>query len=229
MKQKLIFLALFLISGLLYAQVPQKFNYQAVARDASGNLLANQNLTFRISILQGSVNGTLVYQETHQKTTNAYGQVTLIIGSGTVLSGNFNTINWGANSYYIKTEMKPTGGFDFLLMGTSQLLSVPYALYSNASANGFSGNYNDLTNKPTLFSGAYVDLTGKPASWDSTWVSIKNKPAFFDGQYNSLSGKPILFDGTWNSLTGKPSLATVATSGSYTDLSNKPTIPAAQV
>jgi hypothetical protein len=152
MKQKLIFFALFIISGLLHAQAPQKFNYQAVARDTSGNLLVNQNITFRISILSGSISGTPVYQEKHIVTTNSYGQTTLNIGGGYAISGNFNSINWGDTSYFVKTEIYIQGGSDYLSMGTSQLLSVPYALYAKESGNGFSGNYTDLTDKPILSS-----------------------------------------------------------------------------
>ena len=221
MKHKLLLsIAMIFILAISNAQTPQKFNYQAVARDTSGNLFTNKNVSFRISILQGSADGTNVYQETHQKTTNAYGQATLIIGLGTVVSGNFNTINWGSNSYYIKTEMKLQGGADYILMGTSQLLSVPYALYSNTSGNGFSGAYADLAGKPSLFDGTWLSLTGKPTLWDSTWASIKNKPSFFDGNYNSLTNKPTLFSGAYADLAGKPSLF----DGTWLSLTGKPTL-----
>lgn len=116
------------------------------------------------------------------------------------------------------------------LSGTPTLATVAttgnYNDLSNLPAL-FDGNYNNLTNLPTLFSGAYPDLTGKPTLWDSTWASIKNKPTLFDSDYNSLSNLPTLFDGQYSSLSGAPTLATVATSGSYADLTNQPTIPAA--
>jgi hypothetical protein len=131
-----LIIAILISSGNLFAQAPQKFNYQAVARDASGNLIANQSVNFRISILQASASGTAVYVETHAKTTNAFGQATLVIGGGTIVSGNFSIISWGNNSYYLKTEMDATGGSTFALMGTTQLLSVPYALYSNTAGSG---------------------------------------------------------------------------------------------
>jgi len=140
-KLQLILIVLLLFSGPLTAQSPEKFNYQAVARDASGNLLANQNVSFRISILQGSESGTAVYVETHAKTTNDFGQVTLNIGGGTPVSGTFSTISWGSNSHYLKTEMDASGGSIFTSMGSSQLLSVPYALYSNTSGSGGGTTY----------------------------------------------------------------------------------------
>ena len=136
------------------AQAPQNFNFQAVARDASGNLLANQSAAFRISILQASAIGTSVYVETHPKTTNAFGQATLSIGGGTVLSGNFSTINWGAGNYYLKIEMDATGGSSFVPMGTTQLLSVPYALYSNTDGSGGT----------TYMGGTGIEVTGTTIS-----------------------------------------------------------------
>ena len=252
MKIRLIFFTLFIISGLLHAQAPQKFNYQAVARDGSGNLIANQNVSFRISLLQGSAIGTIVYQETHLKTTNAYGQANLIIGSGTVVTGTFSSISWGSNAYFIKTEMDAAGGNAFALMGTSQLLSVPYALYAKSAENGFSGNYSDLINKPILFDGQFSSLTGKPTTiagygitnamsishvangilatnitnWNTAFAwgnhSGLYRPVSWVPAWTDITGKPALFDGSWTSLSGKPVFAAVATSGSYTDLSNKP-------
>ncbi len=112
------------------AQAPQKFNYQAIARNAQGNDLQNQPVGIRISILDGGPNGTLVYQETQAKTTNQFGLFTLEIGGGTVVSGDFSTINWGNGSKYIKTEIDPTGGTNYTVAGNSQLISVPYALYA---------------------------------------------------------------------------------------------------
>ena len=87
-------------------------------------------------------------------------------------------------------------------------------------SSGFSGNYNDLSNKPTLFSGSYNDLSNKPTLFSGSWNDLSNKPTLFSGSYNDLSNKPNLFDGTWSSLSGKPTLF----SGSYTDLTNKPTL-----
>jgi hypothetical protein len=155
MKNFIPFILAILISlGNLFAQSPQKFNYQAVARDASGNLIANQAVSFRISILQGSASGTVSYSETHNLTTNAYGQVTLAIGTGTVVSGTFSSIGWGTNNHYIKTEMDATGGSIYAMMGTSQLLSVPYAFYSNTS--GSSGN--------VYTGGTGIDVSGNTIS-----------------------------------------------------------------
>ncbi|MCD4665609.1 MAG: hypothetical protein K8R68_10090 [Bacteroidales bacterium] len=110
------------------ASVLQSFSYQAVARDNSGNPLTNQNICFRISILKETAAGEIVYSETHTITTNDFGLATLNIGTGTIISGNFEDIEWGRYHHFLKTEMDETGGSNFQLMGTSQLLSVPYSL-----------------------------------------------------------------------------------------------------
>ncbi len=133
-----------------FAQSPQKMSYQAVVRNTSGVLQANQTVGMKISILQGSETGTAVYVETQTKTTNANGLVTLEIGSGTLVSGTFSGIDWSNGTYFIKTETDPTGGTNYTITGTSQILSVPYALYSKIAK---TANYNDLTNKPTTLSG----------------------------------------------------------------------------
>jgi hypothetical protein len=111
------------------AQAPQAFNYQTLVRDLSGNLLSNRNVSFRISILSGSVTGAVVYSETHSgKVTNDFGLVSLEIGRGTPVSGTFSSISWSTSTFYMKVETDPAGGTTYQTMGTSQLLSVPYAL-----------------------------------------------------------------------------------------------------
>ncbi len=112
---------------ILFSQAPQKFNYQAVVRDDAGTI-SDQLVSIRISILQGSVDGTVVYSETHSPTTNSYGLITLEIGNGTLESGDFASIDWGADEYFLKVELDPSGGTTYSEAGTVQLLSVPYAL-----------------------------------------------------------------------------------------------------
>ncbi len=138
-----------LISATVFAQAPQSFKYQAVARDASGEVKANQKVGFQISILQSSESGTTVYTETHVDSTNQFGLVTLEIGTGTT-TDDFTTIDWGNDSYFIQIKMDASGGTSYVLIGTSQLLSVPYALHAKIADNTFSGDYSDLTNKPVI-------------------------------------------------------------------------------
>jgi hypothetical protein len=119
-----------------FGQAPEGFKYQAVVRDAGNTILNNQAVGMRMTIQQGSIGGTTVYQETFSPTTNAYGLVNLEIGSGTVVSGDFTTIDWSAGPYFIETAVDVTGGTSYAVMGTSQLMSVPYALYAKTSGNG---------------------------------------------------------------------------------------------
>ena len=139
----LAFLGAF-FTHLLFAQAPGKMSYQAVVRNASNALLSNQNIGMRISILQGSVNGTSVYTETQTTTTNANGLASLEIGEGNVLSGNFANINWATGPYFIKTETDPAGGTSYSITSTQQLMSVPYAMFSGNGIVGVSASGDTL-------------------------------------------------------------------------------------
>jgi len=131
--------AAILATSIAFSQAPNKISYQAVIRNSSNTLVTNQAVGMRISILQGSVNGTAVYVETQTKTTNTNGLVTLEIGGGTPVQGTFAAINWASGTYFVKTETDPTGGSNYTISGTSQLLSVPYAL-SARRASGIEPN-----------------------------------------------------------------------------------------
>ncbi len=140
----IIALAHLLISSSLWAQAPEKMSYQAVIRNSSGALVASTNIGMQISILQGSESGTAVYVETQTPTTNVNGLVSIEIGAGTVVIGNFATIDWANGPYFIKTETDPTGGTTYTITGTSQLLSVPYALHAKI-AGTVTGGITDFT------------------------------------------------------------------------------------
>ncbi|MCX6199484.1 MAG: collagen-like protein, partial [Bacteroidetes bacterium] len=120
------------------AQVPQAVNYQAVARDASGSVLPNRNISVRITINNGISPGFPEFQETHHATTNQFGLFTLKIGLGTLVFGNFPSITWATGNKYLLVEFDQNGGTNYLNMGASQLLSVPYALYAE-TAGGSAG------------------------------------------------------------------------------------------
>ncbi len=134
----------------LYGQVSQGFNYQAVARDASGEILSGQDVGLQIDILQGSGEGETVYREVFFPLTNEFGLINIVVGNGSVLHGSFEEIDWSQGPYFIQIHIDPDGGSNFIEMGTSQLLSVPYALYATTSADSFSGSYEDLDNLPDL-------------------------------------------------------------------------------
>lgn len=128
-------LTFFLLQGLAFAQSPEKMSYQAIVTNASNMPLISQSVGMRISILQGSATGTPVYVETHLPSTNPNGLVSLEVGAGTTVSGNFSNINWGNSVFFIKTETDPNGGSNYTITGTTQLLSVPFALYAKTSGS----------------------------------------------------------------------------------------------
>ena len=136
----LLLLAAYCFLPTAYSQVPQAFNYQAVARDNSGNLIVSHNVGVEIYIRQTSSTGTVVYIETFTALTNQFGLFTLQIGTGTPVVGTFSTIDWSTGSYWLQVQMDPTGGNSYVDMGTSQLLSVPYAMYAaKAGVPGITG------------------------------------------------------------------------------------------
>src|SRR5690554_1686665 len=133
MKKIITVCAVLLMTASVFAQAPEKMSYQAVVRDGSNALVSSTAVGMQISILQGSASGTAVYVETQTPTSNANGLVSLEIGAGTVVSGDFTTIDWANGPYFIKTETDPTGGTSYTITGTSQLLSVPYALHAKTA------------------------------------------------------------------------------------------------
>ncbi len=127
-----------------FAQTPHAFQYQAVVRNSTGNIVTNQNIGFQISIISGTITGTVEYIETHTATTNAFGIVNLLIGNGNTID-NFSNINWGNSLHFIKVEANLGSGY--IDMGTTQLMSVPYALYAESSGDSiWSKNGNNIYN-----------------------------------------------------------------------------------
>ena len=133
MKKIFSFLAAFILTGSLLAQAPRSFNYQAVVRDASGDIIVNTMVGMKITILQGTISGTAVCVEEFSPTTNDFGLVALSIGS--VNTTDFATIDWSAGPYFVKVEIDPAGGTSYSEMGTTRLLSVPFALYAESVEN----------------------------------------------------------------------------------------------
>ncbi len=131
----LSFVAIATIAITSFGQAPEGFKYQAVVRDAGNTILNNQAVGMQIEILQGGISGTPVYTESFTPTTNTYGLVNLEIGTGTT-SDDFTIIDWANDTYFIRTSIDVTGGSSYSVMGTSQLMSVPYALYAKTSGNG---------------------------------------------------------------------------------------------
>ena len=236
MRLKILFIFL-IFPVLIFSQSPEKFSYQSVIKNSRGYLLKNQEVGLRISILFNSANGASVYSEEHTALSNDNGLITLTIGEGTT-SDVFSSIDWGNGEYYLKVEVDPEGGINYVMNQTSQLLSVPYALYAgNATVNlsvigqsylTVSGSQitankidasTDVEGLSTVaISGDYTSLTNLPTLFDGDYANLTNKPTLFDGDYTSLTNLPTLFDGDYANLTNKPTLF----DGDYANLTNKP-------
>ena len=134
MKKFFTLCAMVLLCATMLAQAPQKMSYQAVVRGSDNVLVANQNVSVRISILQGSASGATVYTETHLATTNVNGLLTVEVGGGNS-SQDFAQIPWAQGPFYLKSEIDPTGGANYSIESVQQLLSVPYALYAGSAGN----------------------------------------------------------------------------------------------
>jgi hypothetical protein len=157
MKKLFAILAAILLTASVFAQSPEKMSYQAVIRNSSDQLVTDQAIGMQISILQGSASGTAVYVETQTPTTNANGLVSVEIGTGTT-SDDFSTIDWANGPYFIKTETDPTGGTSYTITGTSQLLSVPYALHAK-TAETVTGGITETDPTFTSSQAANIDAT----------------------------------------------------------------------
>lgn len=140
-----LIIILFSINQLI-AQSPDLINYQGIARSSTGLPIKDQAIKLRLSIINGSVSGSVVYSETHKVTTNTYGLYNVQIGAGTIVSGTMDGIVWANGAKFLKVEIDPTGGTSFIEMGTIQLISVPYAL--RAEDAGLVTLYSNGTNNP---------------------------------------------------------------------------------
>jgi|GEM_PF-6487845 len=144
MKNFFILLSLLAICSIAMAQSPEKMSYQAVIRDADGQLITNTSVGVQISILQGTADGLVVFAETHNALTNANGLISIQIGAGTAVTGALNQVDWAFGTYFLKTETDPTGGTNYSISGVSEMLSVPYALYAeNSGTPGPQGPKGD--------------------------------------------------------------------------------------
>lgn len=169
-------------SGIVNAQAPSKFSYQAVVRDGSGTLISNEPVGIQITISESSATGTSVYVERHTINSNENGLVSLEIGSGTLQSGNFGTIDWGSNNYFLKSEIDPNGGTSYTLELSNQLLSVPYALYANTS--GAQTENDPVYNASPAASITATDIT----SWNTDLVDDADNDATNEIQDLSFVG-----------------------------------------
>ena len=148
MKKTLFFSFFVALTYLSFGQSPNKMSYQAVIRNSTNNLVVNQSIGMQVSIIQGSSTGTVVFSERHTPATNANGLVSIEIGDGISVFGVFSGIDWGNGPFFIKTETDPNGGVSYSITGVSQLLSVPFSLYSSMSDSSKFDKVNDADSDP---------------------------------------------------------------------------------
>jgi hypothetical protein len=132
---KLTFTLLLFVTATLsiFAQAPEKMSYQAIIRSKTNNLVSNSNISLKVIMHQGTATGIKIFEENHFAKTNNNGLVSLEIGTGTNIIGNFSTIAWDKGPFFIETQVDATGGSNYNIVGVTQLLSVPYALHAKTA------------------------------------------------------------------------------------------------
>ncbi len=181
-----------LIVNYSFGQSPDAFNYQAVIRDPAGNVLSGQNVSLRASIVENTMNGQVQYQEIHQINTNEAGVLNLQIGNGSVTAGSFAGINWGENNYFLKIEIDAQGGSNYTEIGTTQLLSVPYAIQASTANRADTANFAnlaDFANGTSVAETASFAETAQQASFANN--AINAQQANF--AQNALSAQTAAF------------------------------------
>lgn len=228
-KQILVLVLLTLCVSGIYAQAPQAFKYQGVARDAAGAVLNAQAITVRLSIHDVTTAGTTLYQESHVVTTNSFGLFSVNMGQGTVLSGNFSTINWGLNNKYIEQEVDFGSGF--VNMGTSQFLSVPYALYSGSSPASSYTSGTGIAITGTVISNTAPDQlvtispglnTSVSGTYPGFTVDATPSLSIIGNQLSISNGNTVILPATSSSLTDGPGISII--SGSVINTSPDQTV-----
>lgn len=208
MKKMYVVLLFVMIPILAISQAPQAIKYQAIARDLTGDPVINQDIAVKISILQGSDFGPVVYSELHETATNAFGLFNLEIGNPVeVLSGNFSEIGWRYFSHFLKIETDITGGSNFQLMGVSQLVSVPYALYAQEAGNaqnfvaGTGINIDDGVISNTAPDKTVTVASGNGISATGTYPNFMVTNTSPDQNVTLNSGYGITTSGTYPNFT----------------------------
>jgi FlaG/FlaF family flagellin (archaellin) len=184
----IIAIAQFLISSSIFAQAPQKMSYQAIIRKSNDSLLVLSQVGMRISIVQSSPTGTVVYSETQTATTNANGLVSLQIGMGTAVSGTFAGIDWAAGPYYVKTETDLSGGTNYTIISSNELLSVPFALYAASSGGNATGSI------PIVQTGSFSGISYTTATASANLISNNGKIILAKGICLSVNANPTEAD-----------------------------------
>jgi hypothetical protein len=214
-KQISLLLTFFSMAIMVHAQAPNAIPYQGVARNSSGSILASQAIRLRLTIHDVTAGGTTVYQETQAVTTSTLGLFNVNIGQGTIVTGTLAGVNWGGGAKFLQVEMDPTGGTNYVSMGTTQLNSVPYALFAGSIPNG--AGWSQTGNSGTIDGTNFIGTTDNvPFN-----IRVNNQKAgridagYQNAFYGSLAGNSNTTGG-YNTAIGNSALFTNTTSGSNT-------------
>ena len=200
--KKILLALLLLITTALMAQPPQSFMYQSILRNSHGNTLGYQRITAKVSILKSSTTGTAVFEETHSVTSDAFGVITLPIGEGTAVSGNFANIDWFADDYFLKTEIDPIGSNNYSLSTTIQLLSVPFALVSNKTNElvGINNMLDTLDNRIRQIDSLINVYSIMIRNFNDSIQTLNSSPGLSPAQIDILTQNKIKIEATLNTL-----------------------------
>lgn len=190
MKKITFLLIVIILSVKLFAQFTSGINYQTVVRNAAGEILDDTELTLQIVIRTTAPDGPVVYAETHEVTTNPFGLVNVVIGQGTVQSGNFDNMSWGSAAHFFETAIAYDGNKEFQTLGVSQFLSVPYALYSKTAGEAQSGGQTVIMNDSLVLKDSLGvtrmvlnpnNGTFKMMNKDTVWyeIAVNSPPTFY--------------------------------------------------
>lgn len=197
MKKKYVCILVLLFSCMVFSQSPEKMSYQAIVRNSNNELVQDASIGIQISIIKQSANGNAIYAETHIVNTNNNGLITIQIGTGSQITGVFSDIEWGSDSYYIKSEIDIEGGDNYTISGTSELLSVPYALHAKEAENIITYEIGDFAHGGVVF---WLDETGQHGLVCSK-VNQSNSIRWFPGAFVSSRARGDgLYAGKANSL-----------------------------
>ncbi|MFT4740814.1 MAG: hypothetical protein ACI9XJ_002613 [Marivirga sp.] len=203
MKNIYILLILCITSLSSFAQAPEKMSYQAIIRDNAGQLINNQSIGMRVSVLQGTANGSATYSETQSATTNANGLVSIEIGTGNVTVGTFSSIDWSNGPYFILVETDPTGAENYTIVGTSQLLSVPFALHAktaetviNDAVEDADANPENEMNSSLVLNGTNLEITDAKGTLSADLSTLISQTTDADTDPTNEMNTAVVLNGT---------------------------------
>ncbi|WP_375579649.1 tail fiber protein [Marivirga tractuosa] len=225
MKKYLILMVTFLITEVSWAQSPEMLSYQAVVRNPAGELVSDQEVSVRFSVLAGSENGTAIYTETQTPSTNSNGLISLQIGDG-LSTDDFSAIDWSQGSYFLKTEVDPSGGNNYTISGTSSLVSVPFALYAKSSGSSIPGPQGEQGPQGETGPQGAIGMQGEVGPQGEQGPQGETGPQGPAGTINDLGatdGDFITYDGTnWVAIDLISGLSVSSTGGNQASNNMQP-------